>query len=109
MHTYHFPPVSQPNEAGIDAASVPITLRRATPHAVPCEFTAGTPLAATHLLASMTRALHGETMRTQAPIPFRNRTYWEVACECVRLGEQVFAVFHLAEPAVSTRGQLSLW
>jgi hypothetical protein len=69
----------------------------------------GTALPRDHLLTRMTSAPHGEHVRSKAPIPFRNQKRWEVDCESIRLGEQIFAFFHLEEPPVSTKSQLRLW
>ncbi len=69
----------------------------------------GTQLSSTHLLAQMVDTPHGERVKAKALIPFRSEKRWTVDCECVRLGEQVFAFFHLEEPPVSSERQLSFW
>ena len=70
---------------------------------------AGTMLPPDHLLTSMIHKPHGEPVKAMAPIPFRRQTQWEVACEAVRLGAQVFAFFHLDDPSPPTPGQMRLW
>ena len=57
-----------------------------------------TPIEAGHLLHSVCRSQEGEIVNGKARIPFRQGTNWPVDCEAMRLGAQVFALFH-ADPA----------
>lgn len=68
----------------------------------------GTEITSSHLLAQVFEAAHGERIRDKAPIPFRSGRPWEVECEAMRLGDQVFAFFHVDAPPTSIRNQLQL-
>lgn len=68
----------------------------------------GTVISSSHFLAQMFEAVHGECIRGKAPIPFRSGRIWEVECEAVRLGGQVFAFFHKDTPPTSIHDQLRL-
>ncbi len=67
----------------------------------------GTIISSNHLVAQTFEAAHGERIRGKAPIPFKSGKIWEVECEAVRLGEQVFAFFHSSLPPTSVQNQLS--
>lgn len=66
----------------------------------------GTEIANDHLLAQAFKAAHGERIRSRAPLPLRSGRPWEVECEAMRLGGQVFAFFHVDAPPSSIRNQL---
>jgi len=68
----------------------------------------GTVISSSHLLAHMFETAHGKHMRGKAPFPFKSGHVWEVECEAVRLGGQVFAFFHKDAPPTSIRNQLCL-
>ncbi len=68
----------------------------------------GTVISNSHLLAQMFEGAHSEHIRGKAPIPFKSGRVWEVECEAVRLGGQVFAFFHKDAPPTSIRDQLRL-
>ncbi len=68
----------------------------------------GTVISSDHLLAQAFQTNEGERLQDKAPIPFKSGSRWEVACEAVRLGNQVFAFFHVDAPPTSTRDQLYL-
>jgi uncharacterized protein DUF955 len=68
----------------------------------------GTMVAGEHVLSQVFRENEGERLVTRAPIPFRSGTRWQVECEALRLGGQVFAFFHKDAPPTSVRNQLSL-
>lgn len=72
----------------------------------PCA--SGTVISSNHLLAQVSQAAHGERIQGKAPIPFKSGHLWEVECEAIRLGNQIFAFFHADAPPTSTRGQLCL-
>jgi hypothetical protein len=49
-----------------------------------------------HLLYDVSQATEGLLVKGEAAIPFRTRNReWVVLCESIRLGEQVFALFHV--------------
>ena len=61
-----------------------------------------------HILFDVYEANSGRISRAKAPIPFRHRRGWEVECEAMRLGTQVFGLFHVDSPPVHSRDQLQL-
>lgn len=72
--------------------------------------TRGTRIPAGHLLQDARTAAEGELIRGVAQIPFRNvQRPWEVDCEAMRIGEQVFALFHAGRPVPANRDQLALF
>jgi hypothetical protein len=68
----------------------------------------GTEIASNHFLAQAFHTAPGGRIQGIAPIPFKSGHRWEVACEALRLGSQVFAFFHVDEPPTSERDQLRL-
>jgi hypothetical protein len=73
----------------------------------------GVRLPSDHLL---TRTFHeadghpdGPVARGRAAILFKNNRAWIVECEAIRLGEQVFGLFHLEQPPVSVCEQPRLF
>ncbi len=68
----------------------------------------GTRIPTGHLLHEAYQSDHGDWVRGQAPIPFRNNSSWRVDCEAMRLGGQVFALFHADRPPTATTGQMRL-
>ncbi len=68
----------------------------------------GTLIPLGHLLHEAYQSDHGEIVRGKALIPFRNNRSWTVECEAVRLGTQVFALFHADPPPAATVNQLPL-
>lgn len=71
----------------------------------------GTPIPAGHFLHSAWEAEGNPILRSVVPIPFRNRGTepWVVDCEAIRIGEQVFALFHADPPPASHRDQMRLF
>ncbi len=51
----------------------------------------------------------GEIVRGEAPVPFRSGHEWIVECEAMRIGGQVFGIFHLESVPVESRDQLPLF
>ncbi len=68
----------------------------------------GTHIPAGHLLHEAYQAGCGDWVRGKAPIPFRSNSPWEVDCEAMRLGRQVFALFHADPPPTATTNQMRL-
>jgi len=68
----------------------------------------GTIISSDHVLSRMFREDEGVRLAVKAPMPFKSGTRWSVECEALRLGGQVFGVFHQDAPPTSTRNQLSL-
>lgn len=67
----------------------------------------GTPIRAGHLLYTRTAAPEWDFIRGKGPIPFRNQlTNRLVDCEAVRIGTQVFGLFHVDAAPHPMRGQL---
>jgi len=70
----------------------------------------GTRITTGHLLSEAWHAVVGDLLTGIAQIPFRNvQKPWEVECEAMRIGEQVFALFHVDNPARVHKEQLSLF
>ena len=68
----------------------------------------GTLIPHDHLLAEAYESA-GELVRGTAALPFRYNRTWVVACEAVRLGEQVFGLFNIDSPPKTHRDQLPLF
>lgn len=68
----------------------------------------GTELPRDHFLVHMFDIATGKRIRSRASIPFKSGKIWEVDCEAMRLGEQVFAFFHIEAPPTSICNQLCL-
>jgi len=62
-----------------------------------------------HLFYEAYGAKDGEIVRGEAPVPFRSGKEWIVECEAIRIGKQVFGVFHLEPAPVRNRYQLPLF
>lgn len=70
----------------------------------------GSIIPAGHLMHDALLAEAGEIVRGEAAIPFRNsRTKWEVESEAIRVGERVYAIFHVDRPPTINRDQLRLF
>jgi hypothetical protein len=69
----------------------------------------GTPIPANHFLRGALSADEGQILNGKDLIPFRNReSAWPVECEAVRVGGQVFALFHASARPGPTINQLVL-
>lgn len=68
----------------------------------------GTEVPLDHFLVHMFDVATGKRMQSRASIPFKSGKIWEVNCEAVRFGEQVFAFFHVEAPPTSACNQLCL-
>lgn len=67
----------------------------------------GAPIPPDHLLRGVLAADEGYIVKGKDCIPFRNREItWPVDCEAVRIGGQVFALFHADPPPGPTANQL---
>lgn len=67
----------------------------------------GTPIPQGHLLRDALESEEGRVVKGKDRIPFRNRgTAWPVDCEAIRIGQQVFALFHADAPPVATANQI---
>ena len=62
-----------------------------------------------HLFYEAYEAKDGEIVRGEAPVPLRSGHKWIVECEAMRIGGQVFGVFHLEPAPVKNRYQLPLF
>jgi hypothetical protein len=63
-----------------------------------------------HLLNDAHAAEEGQILKGKDAIPFRHaRRPWIVDCEAVRVGTQVFGIFHADSPPQSHRDQLRLF
>ncbi len=72
--------------------------------------TRGTRIAPGHLLYDAWHSPEGELIMGTAQIPFRRvQKPWEVDCEAMRIGEQLFALFHAERPLQVAKEQLSLF
>ncbi len=73
----------------------------------------GVRLPSDHLLTRMFHETDGQpdgpVVRGRAAIPFKNNRAWIVECEAIRLGEQVFGLFHLEQSPVSVCEQPRLF
>jgi len=70
--------------------------------------TPGTEVPRDHFLVHIFDVAPGKRMQSRASIPFKSGKIWKVDCEAVRLGEQVFAFFHVEAPPISVCNQLYL-
>jgi len=62
-----------------------------------------------HLFYEAYEAKDGEIVKGEAPVPLRSGHKWIVECEAMRIGGQVFGVFHLEPAPVKNRYQLPLF
>ncbi len=62
-----------------------------------------------HLFYEAYEAKDGEIVRGEAPVPLRSGHKWIVECEAMRIGGQVFGIFHLEPAPVKNRHQLPLF
>jgi hypothetical protein len=68
----------------------------------------GVPVPPGHLIHKAFASGEGDVLRAPADIPFRKGTNWIVESEAMRLGSQVFALFHVGPPPAQNAGQLGL-
>lgn len=62
-----------------------------------------------HLFYEAYEAKDGEVVRGEALVPLRSGRQWIVVCEAMRIGGQVFGIFHLEPAPVKSRHQLPLF
>ncbi|HVB25211.1 MAG TPA: ImmA/IrrE family metallo-endopeptidase [Ktedonobacteraceae bacterium] len=69
----------------------------------------GSRISKGHLFYEAYEAEDGEVVRGEAPVPLRSGRQWIVECEAMRIGGQVFGIFHLRPAPVKSRYQLPLF
>jgi IrrE N-terminal-like domain len=62
-----------------------------------------------HLLYAAYEANDGEVVAGEADVPLRSGRQWIVYCEAMRIGGQVFGIFHLEPAPVKSHHQLPLF
>src|SRR5258706_16123297 len=62
-----------------------------------------------HLFYEAYKAKEGELVRGEALVPFRSGHKWMVECDAMRIGGQVFGIFHLESVPVESHYQLPLF
>src|SRR5713101_508989 len=62
-----------------------------------------------HLFYEAYKAKEGEIVRGGASVPFRSGHEWNVECEAMHIGGQVFGIFHLESVPVESHYQLPLF
>lgn len=65
----------------------------------------GATIPSSHLFLDAYRADDGQVWAGRAPIPLSRRQGWVVDCEALRIGQQLFGVFHVDRPPTSRRDQ----
>ena len=59
-----------------------------------------------HLFYNAYQAMNNDTVSGKAQVPNRNNRSWIEDCEATRIGKQVFGVFNLDPPPVTSQNQL---
>lgn len=69
----------------------------------------GSQISKGHLFYETYQAKEGEVVTGEARVPSRSGHRWIVECEAMRIGGQVFGIFHLESVPVKSRHQLPLF
>ena len=62
-----------------------------------------------HFFYEVYEQANEKSIREKSSIPFRNNQSWVVESEAIRIGKQLFGVFHLEPPLVNSPDQLSFF
>ncbi len=69
----------------------------------------GSRISKGHLFYEAYEAKDGEVVRGEALVPLSSGRKWIVECEAMRIGGQVFGIFHLEPAPMKSRHQLPLF